>query len=231
MNKWVVFLILGIIAYFFFFDIDREKQNYEKSELREEIKEVSNPIPKKEPFPEIVESIYLKQEDLDYLNNRFLTESDEFRVCLYGETYLENSLLVTSWVVPLHHQRSPLGVTAEDCSRDSLGFIHSHPNQNCLPSTDDKNLARRQIFPIQGIICGKDRVTFYTKQNPEVFIKPRLYISENQSKEIVLRNPCPPGENICKNHCYKGCTSQGTWRCLSTGGDCLCRPGVSHCNL
>jgi proteasome lid subunit RPN8/RPN11 len=233
MNKWILLLIIGTICYWLFFIPDNsnysEEEQFAQSNEDSSIEgETEKPIFE---IPEKIDAIYFSEQDLEYLNNKYLSENQEFRICLYGKTHLNNSILIISKKEPKYYSRNYLGVTAEDCDYHSVGFIHSHPKGNCLPSEEDKQLTQRQQFPVQGIICGEDRITFYTKESVNSFIKVYSQSLDGNVTEIKVKNPCPTGDKLCNGECFHGCTSQGTWRCLSTGGDCLCRPGVNSCNL
>ena len=113
---------------------------------------------------ENISSIYLPSNLLNEINKKFNSESVEFRLCLFGKGY-KDGVLITSLKEPYYYSRSSMGVSAEDCTSYSLGYLHSHPNGYCYLSGEDESNIINQDYLIQGIICQVDRMKIYSKKN------------------------------------------------------------------
>jgi proteasome lid subunit RPN8/RPN11 len=182
-----------------------------------------------------VKSIYIPSNIIASFNNKFSTEQYEFRLCLYGTKY-EDGLLITSYVEPQYSYRGTMGLTATDCDSSSIGFIHSHPNGDCIFSEDDKSLLLAQNKPVQGVICGINRIAFYTPSSLDNSIK--VYSVANTSQNMIVSNTditmsyssrCPRDDYFCNGTCWHGCNNGGRWRCTPSGGHCDCPQYAPNC--
>jgi len=182
--------------------------------------------------PISISAFYITESDLAKLNSKFSTERLEFRYCLFGESY-KNGVLITNMVEPEYQSRSQSSLWATECPSTSVGFIHSHPEgDGCILSSGDISTLNSEHFPIQGVMCEKNRITIFTKDKPKNFI-PIYAVSTNSnnvvsSRDITPRTACI-GERFCDGTCWNGCNTGGVWSCTPQGGHCQYGPDPKHC--
>lgn len=173
--------------------------------------------------PRSISAIYVAENDIVKLNSKFSTDNLEFRFCLFGDSY-KNGILISSMIETDYQSRSTTKFLATECPSSSIGFIHSHPTDgNCQLSSGDISTLNSEPFPIQGVICEKNRITFYTKSNPKNYIPIyEVSMSANNviySKDITPQTACS-GERLCNGQCWLGCSGGAVWSCTAQRGMC-----------
>ena len=174
-----------------------------------------------------ISALYITESDLAKLNNKLSTDNLEFRYCLFGESY-KNGILITNIIEPEYETRTQYHLLATTCPSTSVGFIHSHQAaENCLLSSDDISTLNSESFPIQGVICEKNRITFYKKGSTNNFI-PIYTVNTNLNNAIYSREITPQtacvGERFCNGQCWLGCSANEVWYCTTSGGNCNLDP-------
>jgi hypothetical protein len=120
-------------------------------------------------------SISIPSDILFILDSRYESDVKEFVYCLYGTKQGGDNLIVNSMrETTIKYATSELAYY-ESCSKtsDFLGIIHSHPQTsqlfvaNCDLSETDKKLLTDSDLTIVGVICGEEKMAFYTKNDFE----------------------------------------------------------------
>jgi hypothetical protein len=95
-----------------------------------------------------------------YFNHQLAEES----ICLTGEVK-NNNYIITSFHLPRTVFKTPISISSERCSQNTIVTLHTHPFKNCLLSIQDilSYNAYRKTNPkaITGVMCDTDRFAFY----------------------------------------------------------------------
>jgi len=169
---------------------------------------------------------------ISQLNSKFASDPWEFEYCIYGKSN-GDTIEIDSIDEAIYEFRNATKVNITGCpdnGRDKIGYIHSHPNQNCRFSGDDiYNLNNEKL--LEGISCGNNRLSFYTTNDDDT----SLQILKDGVEDMTLDAPyCPPGAGdweICNGECSTGCTAQGKFECREDGPWCVCDDGVDDCAI
>jgi hypothetical protein len=82
----------------------------------------------------------------------------ELKVCLHGN--LNNNIYYLNKIeYPIIISQDIFSVTSKPCSKETLISLHSHPENNCIPSTQD--IKSQETNTISAIMCSKKRFNFY----------------------------------------------------------------------
>jgi len=178
--------------------------------------------------------IYISQEVDKILESRWTPNGDEFRFCLYAEKY-KDSYLINKVFEPKKETANTYYISAEDCPWDSIGFIQGHTayggicmlsdssnsllNFYATPGKMDVDTFLEQIFPLTGIICGKEKYVFFTKKDMTKSLSV-LVVEDNSLNDVTAKNPCP-GNRFCLGECKLPCQEGYKWSCTSNGAVCL----------
>lgn len=155
----IVLIIFSIILYsFLFFKLYNYDYDYENVKFSNTYK------------------INMPKEFDNIINSRYDLDKDEFLYCLYGDydndVYTITDLKITSFI------SNSTYLEYDPCVKSSnlLGTIHSHLPQKNLIHINLCSLSHRDIYTfggsedeeLMGVICGKDKIAFYTSENLKI---------------------------------------------------------------
>jgi len=124
---------------------------------------------------EYIESIQINQDVIDIINSKFeenYNQKTEFLLCLKGKIkdgvgYIDDA--IESNVITFNEEGIEAG-----CPFSTFGTIHNHNNFVCKLSSQDLYTFGISRDSMMGIICGGDKIVFYTpnslKQSVDVKI-------------------------------------------------------------
>jgi proteasome lid subunit RPN8/RPN11 len=95
-----------------------------------------------------------------YNNNQI----HEFKVCLHG-TLNNNVYYLNKIEHPIIYSQDIFSVTSSPCSKETLVSLHSHPENQCIHSSQDikSHKSFQEINPeaISAVMCSGTRFNFY----------------------------------------------------------------------
>jgi len=152
----------------------------------------------------------------------------EFKYCMHVRRYQDSYIIYELYRPRVGFANDTL-ITAEDCDDVSAGYIHSHPNGDCLMSRPDNSASEtvsdlqdlyRERYPIAGIMCDPQRIAIYTKANHKSSVQLIMVEDDGTSKDITVSNPCR-NSHYCNDRCwdlYNEDKSDYRWTCTPQGG-------------
>lgn len=100
-------------------------------------------------------------ELLEVYNNN---QINEFKICLHG-TLNENNYYLNKIEYPIIYSQTVFSVNAQQCSKDTLVSLHSHPENHCIHSWQDSISHKKfkEINPnaLSAVMCTKNRFHFF----------------------------------------------------------------------
>lgn len=118
-------------------------------------------------------TVYVEPEIMNIINSRYSSDRSEFIYCLHGRVG-DDSYIIEKIVETKVISSDDDYVRYESCKRtkDYLGTIHSHPKPSNPAYYASCKLSKQDIFsfgaedmPLTAVICGKDKVAFYGKDD------------------------------------------------------------------
>lgn len=107
--------------------------------------------------------IFTKGTYNELLTEYFRNQRVEFKACLQGEI-IDNNFIIDEVVFPKIYSQTYNQVVSDQCQKETLVLLHSHPERRCIPSQQDINNfeAFKQINPdaIMSVMCERDRFYF-----------------------------------------------------------------------
>ena len=95
-----------------------------------------------------------------YLKNQF----SEVALCLTGEIN-NKEYIINSFYQPKTFFQTPISVNSQQCNKETIITMHTHPFKNCLFSQQDiisyNNYKKTNPNAITAIMCDTNRFAFY----------------------------------------------------------------------
>ncbi len=110
-------------------------------------------------------TVMFKPEVLDNLTLYYIeNQMTEWKVCLTG--YVAGTdYRITGFYSPKTYFATPISVSTQKCSQETIITLHTHPFRNCLFSYQDiatyHNYKRINPKALTGVMCDIDRFAFY----------------------------------------------------------------------
>jgi len=160
-----------------------------------------------------VTTIYISNDIINELNNKFETETLEYVYCLYGTNY-KDGILLNEIKEAIYLDRKPDTYSIDTCYNNDkvIGYLHQHMNGLCYLGPGDS------IDGIEAIQCGKNKIVIFSKEKSLKIIN----IDNNNDMTIHLddKDFCPINTNYCRGTCYPECLSNEVWVCDETYAYC-----------
>ena len=163
-----------------------------------------------------ISTIYLSNDIINELNNKFDIETLEYVYCLYGKNY-KDGILISDIDEAIYLERTPDTYLIDTCPNNDkvIGYLHQHMNGLCYLGPGDT------ITGLEAIQCRNNKMVFFSSNNQKNSLKV-INIDNNNDITVHLEDKdfCPINGNYCKGICYTKCSSTENFICDDTGIYC-----------